>query len=180
MHNDLLDQARKLLTLEPKKPRQVSLRRAVSTAYYALFHRLIAYSVTNTVGGGSDATVTAIRGDMSRWFSHAQMKKTSAWFARRGNVPENVRTLLRFNPQTQPFGIVPQGLVDVAVAFVRLQEERHRADYDLSYRLTRTQAEALVTRAQRAFSDLESVSGEAATKLYALLMLAGDKVITDR
>ena len=36
--NDLLEQARHLANREPKRPKQASLRRAVSTAYYALFH----------------------------------------------------------------------------------------------------------------------------------------------
>ena len=38
--DDLLKQAKKLATMEKKRPQQASLRRAVSTAYYALFHLL--------------------------------------------------------------------------------------------------------------------------------------------
>src|SRR5579863_6321021 len=38
--NDLLEQARHLANREPKRPKQASLRRAVSTAYYAIFHLL--------------------------------------------------------------------------------------------------------------------------------------------
>jgi hypothetical protein len=38
--NDLLEQALHLANREPKRPKQASLRRAVSTAYYALFHLL--------------------------------------------------------------------------------------------------------------------------------------------
>ena len=39
--HDLLEQAKHLANREKKRPRQASLRRAVSTAYYALFHLLI-------------------------------------------------------------------------------------------------------------------------------------------
>jgi len=42
LHDDLLQQARFLANREPVHPRQASLRRAVSAAYYALFHALIA------------------------------------------------------------------------------------------------------------------------------------------
>ena len=42
LHHDLLDQASHLATRETKKPKQASLRRAVSAAYYALFHLLVA------------------------------------------------------------------------------------------------------------------------------------------
>ena len=37
----LLEQAQHLVKREPKRPKQASLRRAISTAYYALFHLLI-------------------------------------------------------------------------------------------------------------------------------------------
>jgi hypothetical protein len=39
--HDLLQQANHLATYEGANPSQASLRRAVSTAYYALFHLLI-------------------------------------------------------------------------------------------------------------------------------------------
>jgi hypothetical protein len=38
--HDLLEQARFLVGRERRKPKQASLRRAVSTAYYAAFHLL--------------------------------------------------------------------------------------------------------------------------------------------
>src|SRR5579871_634688 len=38
---DLLEQAYHLAKREPKRPKQASLRRAISSAYYALFHLLI-------------------------------------------------------------------------------------------------------------------------------------------
>ena len=41
LHGDLLDQASRLAVQEPRRPRQASLRRAVSAAYYALFHLLV-------------------------------------------------------------------------------------------------------------------------------------------
>ena len=44
---DLLEQAGHLAKREPRRPRQASLRRAVSAAYYALFHLLIEASVSN-------------------------------------------------------------------------------------------------------------------------------------
>jgi hypothetical protein len=38
---DLLEQAQHLVSGERTRPRQASLRRALSTAYYSLFHLLI-------------------------------------------------------------------------------------------------------------------------------------------
>jgi hypothetical protein len=44
---DLLEQSAHLANREPRRPRQASLRRAVSTAYYALFHLLIQEATRN-------------------------------------------------------------------------------------------------------------------------------------
>jgi hypothetical protein len=46
-HDDLLDQALHLVHKERRNPKQASLRRAVSTAYYALFHLLMNEAVAN-------------------------------------------------------------------------------------------------------------------------------------
>ncbi|MYF35736.1 MAG: hypothetical protein F4226_02780 [Synechococcus sp. SB0678_bin_12] len=48
----LLQQAKDLLALDPRKPRQVNLRRAVSTAYYSLFSLLVEEAAGVMVGGG--------------------------------------------------------------------------------------------------------------------------------
>jgi hypothetical protein len=50
LHMDLLQQARRLARLDPNRPRQANLRRAVSAAYYALFHYLIDQACRNAVG----------------------------------------------------------------------------------------------------------------------------------
>jgi hypothetical protein len=41
LHEDLLDQAVRLATLDAKKPKQANLRRAVSSTYYGVFHLLV-------------------------------------------------------------------------------------------------------------------------------------------
>ena len=46
-HDDLLELAQDLANLHPEDPHQASLRRAVSTAYYALFHLLISEATAN-------------------------------------------------------------------------------------------------------------------------------------
>ena len=41
MYRDLLEQAARLARLDTQKPKQANLRRAISSAYYALFHLLV-------------------------------------------------------------------------------------------------------------------------------------------
>ncbi|MFM7844718.1 MAG: hypothetical protein ACKPEY_10870, partial [Planctomycetota bacterium] len=41
MYDNLIVLARTIAEMGPKRPRQANLRRAVSTAYYAVFHYLV-------------------------------------------------------------------------------------------------------------------------------------------
>src|ERR1051326_1940196 len=109
---DLLDQAYYLLNREKKHPKQARLRRAVSTAYYALFHRLIDEAV-------SQWNVARQRGILAWTFDHARMKKL---------CEEQIK---QFHKSKQPSsGLL---LMQVARAFVRLQDERLIADYDTAF-----------------------------------------------
>src|SRR5271169_1145627 len=67
---DLLEQANHLANREPKRPRQASLRRAVSTAYYALFHLLISDAISHWNNRQQ-------RAHMARGFDHKAMKDAS-------------------------------------------------------------------------------------------------------
>jgi hypothetical protein len=67
----LLEQAQHLVRREPRRPKQASLRRAISTAYYALFHLLISEAVLNWKRA-------ADRAALARMFEHAHMRNTCA------------------------------------------------------------------------------------------------------
>jgi hypothetical protein len=105
---DLLKQAFLLLNKEPKTPTQASLRRSVSTAYYALFHLLI-----------QDASANWSRMDtrdyLARAFEHKTMKEASTRV-------ENAT----YNPSVPPQVVAK--LRSVARAFRELQIQRHLAD----------------------------------------------------
>jgi hypothetical protein len=68
--DDLLKQAFHLRNKEPKTPTQASLRRAVSTAYYALFHLLIEEASANWSRRDT-------RDYLARAFEHGTMKAAS-------------------------------------------------------------------------------------------------------
>ena len=64
---DLLEQAKHLASREPKRPNQASLKRAVSTVYYALFHLLIDAAILNWKNAHQ-------RAQIARAFDHRSMK----------------------------------------------------------------------------------------------------------
>ena len=67
-HDELLAQAIQLVHVTP--PTQATLRRAVSAAYYAVFHLLIAEATSNWNNA-------ALRAALSRAFDHGAMKTAS-------------------------------------------------------------------------------------------------------
>lgn len=176
---DLLDTADALVALDPHRPRQANLRRAVSTAYYAVFHMLTEEAVISLVGNASTPDARGLRASMVRWYAHGRMKAVANWFRRHGTVPRDIMPVLGYTPTT-PTGIVPPELARVAGAFAELQEERHRADYDVAATFTRSDARNAVARARRAFAEWDAISSTPAGRLFAVLMLTGDAVVQAR
>lgn len=135
LHEDLRSQAWHLAKREPRRPRQGSLRRAVSTAYYALFHLLIAESTAAMIG--SSAARGPYRNVIGRGFSHRSMLLACRSFGS-GTLPDKIRTTL------SAAAVIPPRLSLVAQTFVLLQEQRHRADYSLGDPFVRSEAVALL------------------------------------
>ncbi|MGA3186902.1 MAG: hypothetical protein ABSF22_07300 [Bryobacteraceae bacterium] len=87
--DDLLKDAYHLAARGGKKPKQSSLRRAVSTAYYALFHLLIADFVVNW-------KTTGQRARLGRMFEHRKMSQAVFKF-KGGNqkaIEDELKTVL--------------------------------------------------------------------------------------
>jgi uncharacterized protein (UPF0332 family) len=147
---DLLDQANRLARREKSKPKQASLRRAVSTAYYALFHLLIAEAVANWKR-------TDQRAKLARAFEHRRMKQASAKV-----LSENL-------PGQDPQKV--SKLNTVADAFIRLQDFRHKADYDNTFTLTLIEALRQIALASEAFASWSAIRKEKIAQDYLLALL---------
>lgn len=152
---DLLKQALHLLNKESKNPTQASLRRSVSTAYYALFHLLIQEASANWSRADT-------RNYLARAFEHKTMKQASAW-------AENAT----YDPATPP--LVVAKLRSVARAFRELQLQRHLADYSNATRWDRVKASAKVNQAKTAFNDWKSIRNEFIAQKYLVSLLSNYK-----
>ena len=128
---DLLEQAEHLVNRDGADPKQASLRRAVSTAYYALFHLLIDEAVGNW-------SVARHRGRLARTFDHGSMRRV---------CDDHVKSFYSAGkPASQLL------LKEVAETFSELQLKRHTADYDNSYIWTKADAQDWIARTQIAFA----------------------------
>jgi uncharacterized protein (UPF0332 family) len=163
LHGDLLAPANHLATKEPKRPKQASLRRAVSAAYYALFHFLIDEASRFLISGAGNDRRT-LREAIARSFAHQQMKNTSEAFAKNQK-----------NAWKDLFAPVPADLVTVAQTFVDLQQARHQADYDLSKTLTRSEALAQIARAEHALAVWSSMPSSEASRAYLIGLLVNTR-----
>lgn len=144
--DDLLEQAYHLANRE-QPASQASLRRAVSAAYYALFHLLIDEAVNKWA-------VERQRSAIGRTFEHHAMKKVCEeyvkLFYRAGQPESGVR------------------LKNVAQTFTDLQDKRHTADYDVSFKWSRTNAVAQLDLASAAFDEWRAICHQDAAQDYLL------------
>lgn len=148
-------------------PRQAELRRAVSTAYYALFHRLISEAGRSLAGASPEWEVLRVA-VYGRAFQHGDMRKVAVQF-KEGNPRKVYRRAM---------GDAPPGpeLRSIAATFTRLQTERHKADYDIEARFTRSDVIKLVDEVEDAFATLAIVRGRLETDVFLAALLLGDRI----
>jgi uncharacterized protein (UPF0332 family) len=127
---------------------QALLRRAVSTAYYAVFHLLIEDACANWAYTGQ-------RSRLARQFDHRRMKEASVFTAKRS-----------------PAG---SDLYVVSKTFVRLQERRHEADYDLAVTFSSLDVTVDLRAAELAFQSWELIRQQEAAHGYLFSLLFKDR-----
>jgi hypothetical protein len=159
---DLLAVARHLALREPKRPRQATLRRAISTAYYALFHLLTSAGAAAL----APAQPMALRARVRRAFAHEEMKRVCAQF-QHGEASLNAAT------RRLIAGPLEAGLATIAEAFVVLQDARHSADYDAAESFSRAEALDLVRAAETAFAAWKTVRGTPSANVFLAALLLG-------
>lgn len=161
--NDLLDLAEELIERDPRRPRQVSLRRAVSCAYYALFHTL-------TTGAAKISSPDpSLQRLIARASQHVEMKECCLKVSTQPSPNQEPNQLRRFVDPTPEVEFI-------ASTFVSLQGKRHEADYDHSVTFSRSDTQTQVALARRACEEWEIVRGSDSAKRLAVLVLHGKRV----
>jgi len=151
----LFEQAEKLIAPQAGRPRQADIRRAISAAYYAIFHAIITAAADQFVGVTNRGEPRY--GLVYRSVDHGWLRK----------VCEEVRkpTLSSRFSRYAPAGF-GANIVTFAAAMVDLQEKRHSADYDVMARIDRSDATFAIHTARVALSRF---SGASAAERIALL-----------
>ena len=149
---DLIAASRLLTsTLHPNsQPLQDSLRRAVSTAYYAMFHALASSNADCLVGAPHDPLTEHAWSRVYRGLNHG---------ATRRNLLQDQRL---FSSKIRHF----------ALTFAQLQDQRHRADYDPNVTFTLPQTLDWIDLAEAAIEGFIQTSADE-RKMVAIQSLIG-------
>jgi hypothetical protein len=159
--SELLDVARLLAAAgADPPPTEAQLRRAVSTAYYALFHKIAQAGACRFMGHGHERKAGYAL--LYRGFNHSRMKTVCRALDAPRLAPNLERQLGRL--------AVSQDLREFARLFVALQEARHRADYDPHAILTHADAIKSVERADSAMQAFGRVPADEQADVLALLL----------
>lgn len=111
----------------PGRPALSDLRRATSTAYYALFHQLTRHAARAAFPGIGEVEIAQV----ARWHTHKGVHEASRLvIAAAGSKPSQRAGIDVLRPGGQG---PPVELQRVAQAFVDLQDARHTADYSHDY-----------------------------------------------
>src|SRR5579872_793154 len=118
---------------KPSDTEQIDFRRAVSAAYYAVFHLL-------TMSAAESWAVEREKHRFARLFEHGELKKASQ--ALQGKL----KVRLGSNP-TASDQKTADTLGNITKGFIALQEDRNSADYDNSRQWSYTEVETVIERA---------------------------------
>ncbi len=156
-HDELMAHALNLIHSSP--PTDLTLRRAVSAAYYAVFHLLIFESVQHWDNA-------ALRVVLGRAYDHSLMRTTS------NRILDS-----REFPYTNEDPKIVAALKDIAREFSQLQLDRHFADYNLTEPLDPGAALSQVKRAEKIFLTLPMIKHHQIVQEYLTLLLVKNRTI---
>lgn len=142
-------------------PTDAELRRAVSTAYYALFHKILRTAAERFMGTGQ--TATAGYSILYRGFQHRDIKVICEAISSPTMKLKYQLSLQRKN--------VSQDMVDFAVVFPILQEVRHLADYDPGYQFAPSDVSYHIDAAELAMDALDRAEPRERADVLALMLV---------
>ena len=154
----LLELAQDIADLHPGESHQPSLRRALSTAYYALFHLLIDEATSNW-------RQPELRAILGRVFDHGPMKQAADKKVAELNV------YFQKAPSEGTERTLAYHLYLVAETFAQAQYHRNEADYNMARTWDRTEVLLHINGLAEAFKSWELVREEPSAQAFLVSML---------
>jgi len=159
----LLDQADRLIAPQGRgAPRQADLRRAISAAYYSVFHAIVTNATDDLVG--STQRQTPRYALIYRHIEHKALRSLCE-DVKKPSLPARYSKLA-------PTGGFGPDLIGVAAAVLDLQEKRHLADYDPLFRVGISDAALAVATGRTALVRFRNAPSEPKKVFLSLLVFS--------
>jgi uncharacterized protein (UPF0332 family) len=159
---DLLAVARLLSSADASQPPgQAQLRRAVSTAYYAVFHKILRTAADRFAGPDREQSGAYVM--LYRSFDHGHMKRICEDL-QVSTLRDKIKAQLRRDS-------VSQDTRDFAGNFPALQEARHLADYDPTIQFLPSDVASWIDVAEVAIEAFDRIASDEQADVLALLMV---------
>ena len=156
----LFEQGERLVTSDAGRPRQADVRRAISAAYYGVFHSIITAAVDHFIGVTNRNAVQ---------YGLAFRSVDHGWLRDLCKEVQKPTLTRKFKPY-EPRGGFGQNIVAFGAAVVQLQEMRHAADYDVMVRMTRSDAIVAIRTARAALRRFDGAQQRRRTAFLSLLL----------
>jgi hypothetical protein len=165
----LLEAAERLTPPGRGRPPYTAHRRAVSTAYYAVFHAITDRVVKAPFTEADTSFLRKVR----RWIQHGDIKTVATWIGQLegtipGSPPPHIKALLAPSERAPH---IDQATGTMAEGFLELNEKREQADYDHDAVFTRPDTLDHLARAREVVAVVEQTQSEAAKRFFGLIAM---------
>jgi len=155
--------------IEPDKLLDAADRRAVSTAYYAVFHA-VTDRVAATVFPSADM---AFQQHIRRWIGHADIRTVARWISQlqgtaAGSPPPHMHSLLA---PAGGLAHVDADTVTIADGFLELNDKREQADYAHEAVFTRADTRGHIALARQVVAVAGEAQSDAVNRFFGLIAM---------
>lgn len=151
------------------RPRYTAHRRAVSTAYYAVFHA-ICTRVAEAVFADADK---GFQRGVQRWIAHGDIRTVALWISQLdgmapGSPPPHIASLLASDNAGTGIGADTRLIAD---GFLELNDMREEADYDHDAVFTRADARDSIALARQVVATVEAAQSAESQRFFGLIAM---------
>ena len=155
-----------LVKLRGNGPEQVNLRRAISAAYYALFHAVCEVFAESVVGDGKELK--------RAWLQTYRSLNHKTVCNRLMDIHDFLKSDKK-EKQSKQLNF-PKSVKDIAYVFSTLKGKREEADYNpLSEKLNPMHAALQIVSAEKAINELQKLDDKHKTALAAFIGISNNR-----
>jgi uncharacterized protein (UPF0332 family) len=156
----LFEQADRLMATRTGRPRQADIRRAISAAYYGIFHAILTAAADQFVG---------VTNRDRNHYGLVYRSVSHQWLRDLCRDVQKPTLPAKLQPYAPSNGFGPN-IVAFGAAVLELQQKRHDADYNVTIRMNWSEATSAVTPAKAALTRFNKAGARRCVAFLILLL----------